>query len=201
MSQEVLKKKISELNPVIIELGCGPNNQSGVIGIDIFAFDGVDYVADLEKGIPFLDDNSVDMIRSRHLLEHIENFEFLMKEIHRVLKPGGKKIAIVPHFSNPYYYSDYTHKRFFGLYTFDYFSTPDTGVKRKVPPFYVDFRYKVVERKLIFKSPGFMFRHFFKNRIVQPLVNMNSYFQELYEEVFCHIVPCQEIEFVLIPDK
>ena len=44
-----------------------------------------------------------------------------MREITRVLKKNGKANIFVPHFSNPYYYSDYTHKRFLGLYTFYYF--------------------------------------------------------------------------------
>ena len=108
---------------VIIELGCGPNKTAAdVIGIDLLPLPGVDIVHNTEEGLHFIPDNSVDEISSSHFLEHIVNFESLMKEIHRVLKPGGLNKVTVPHFSNPHYYSDFTHKRFFGLYTFDYFS-------------------------------------------------------------------------------
>ena len=43
-----------------------------------------------------LDDNSVDMVMSRMVLEHIENNDYTMREISRVLKPGGKFISVMP---------------------------------------------------------------------------------------------------------
>lgn len=200
MNKEELLKEIEGRSKVIIELGCGPNKKNGTIGIDIIDLPGVDYVANLEEGLPFLPDNSVDEFHSRHVLEHVDNFELLMKDIHRVLKPGGRKVIAVPHFANPHYYSDFTHKRFFGLYTFDYFSQPENQLRRKVPAFYVQFHFKVIHRKLIFKSPDFLIRHFFKS-ILQKIFNSNSWWQEWYEESFCYIFPCQEIEFIIEPEK
>lgn len=201
MEKDELLRQISSLKKVIIELGCGPNKMKGAIGIDHLPLGGVDFVADLEQGLPFLPDNSIDEIHSRHVLEHVQNFEQLMKDIHRVLKPGGKKIIIVPHFSNPHFYSDYTHKSFFGLYSFDYFSRPQNQLKRKVPSFYLNFHFKVTYRKLKFKSPDFLIRHLFKKHVLQNFFNINSWFQEWYEESFCYIFPCQEIEFVIEPEK
>jgi len=58
---------------IIIELGCGPRKKEGRIGIDAVDLPGVDIVADLEKGFPFLPDNSVDQIHCRSFLEHIKN--------------------------------------------------------------------------------------------------------------------------------
>ena len=201
MTTEQLLKHIEEAEKVIIEMGCGPDKMEGAIGIDIIDLQGVDYVADLEKGLSFLPDNSVDEYHSRHVLEHVGNFEQLMKEIYRTLKPGGKKYIAVPHFSNPYYYSDYTHKRFFGLYSFEYFNRPENQLKRKVPSFYVNFHFRVVKRRLIFNSPTFPLRHFFKKRILENFFNMSSWWQELYEEWFCYIFPCQEVQYVIQPEK
>ncbi|HKI45181.1 MAG TPA: methyltransferase domain-containing protein, partial [Balneolales bacterium] len=133
-----LMELIQDGEKIVIELGCGEKKQPGTIGIDKLPLKNVDYVWDLEKGLSFLPDNSVDEIRSKHFLEHVEHFEELTKEIHRVLKPGGIQIVTVPHFSNPYYYSDFTHRRFFGLYSYDYFSDPEFQLRRKVPAFYVD---------------------------------------------------------------
>lgn len=201
MTTEKLLKSIEGSENVVIEIGCGPNKMKGAIGIDIIKLPGVDYVADLENGLPFLPDKSVDEFHSRHVLEHVVNFELLMREIHRTLKPGGKKFIAVPHFSNPYYYSDYTHKRFFGLYSFEYFSHSENQLKRKVPAFYVDFHFKVIHRKLIFNSPTFPLRHFFKKRILENIFNLSSWWQELYEECFCYIFPCQEIQYIIQPEK
>src|SRR5687768_16736719 len=88
--------------PVILELGCGKAPQPGRIGVDMIDLPGVDIVADLEMGLPYLPDACVDEIHARSLLEHLENFELVMREIVRVLRPGGTCHVFVPHFSNPY---------------------------------------------------------------------------------------------------
>lgn len=184
---------------VRIELGCGPHKIPGYLGIDSLPLEGVDHVANLENGLHFLPDNSVDEMTSSHFLEHIENFEGLMREIHRVLKPSGTKRIVVPHFSNPWYYSDHTHKKFFGLYTFDYFSR-HTAMKRKVPGFYHDFHFRVLKRKIVFKSPHTTGRNL-RKQVYNRLFNLNSYMQEYYEEMLCYRYPCQEVVFVIQPIK
>ena len=183
-----------------IDLGCGPSKKEGYIGIDRINLPGVDLVCNFEEGLEFLPDNCVDEIVSSHLLEHIENIELLMSEIHRVLKPNGVKKMIVPHFSNPYYYSDYTHKRFFGLYSMDYFSDGENNFKRKVPVFYNSKKFKVRKRKLRFASPPFYFRNKFK-AFFTHIFNYNEFMQELYEDLFSNLISCYEIHYELEPIK
>lgn len=183
-----------------IELGCGPSKQADTIGIDAIPVPGVDLVANLEDGLPFIPDNSVDEITSVHFLEHINNLELLIREIHRVLKPAGIHKVIVPHFSNPHYFSDITHKKFFGLYTFDYYATGNTKLRRKVPDFYHNFKFEIQNRKLIFKSQ-FFFRNLFKKWILSKIFNLNGYLQEYYEECLAGIFPCSEIYFEMKPQK
>lgn len=199
-----LKGKFLELlsnkDEIRIDLGCGPSKKIGYIGIDILELPGIDFVADFNKGLPFIPDNSIDEIISSHLLEHIENLELFLAEIHRVLKPNGIKKIIVPHFSNPYYYSDYTHKRFFGLYSMDYFSDGSSNLRRKVPSFYNNIKFKVKQRKLKFKAHPFYVR----NKIMALftiLFNMNPFMQELYEGTFTGLIPCYEVHFEIIPIK
>ena len=81
-----LEQVLDSGDPVLIELGCGDRKKAGRIGVDAIDLPGVDVVADLEKGLAFLPDNSVDQIHCRSLLEHIDNFENLIAEIVRVLK-------------------------------------------------------------------------------------------------------------------
>ncbi len=196
-----LQSHLSKTDHVIIELGCGPNPPADVIGIDLLPLEGVHFVANLEEGLSEIPSNCADEIRSRHFMEHLSNFDKLLTDIHRILKPGGIHNVVVPHFSNPYYYSDYTHKRFFGLYSFDYFSNTEDQLKRKVPAFYGGVKFKVIKRKIVFKNPDFFIRNQFNKRILTPLFNLNSYMQELYESSFCWIFPCQEISFEMIPIK
>jgi SAM-dependent methyltransferase len=184
--------------PVVVELGCGPSKKPGVIGIDRVDSPQVDIVADLEAGLGFLPDNSVDRIGAHHLLEHIENFELLMSEIVRVLKRGGICQVRVPHFSNPYGYSDYTHRRFFGLYSFYYFVDNAYQLGRKVPSRYSDIRIRIISQRFIFSSRTSLGR--IPAKLLRMFVNLNRATQEWYE-ARPWICPCDVLEIVFTPDK
>lgn len=194
-----LSARLAAPGRVVVELGCGPHPPADVIGVDSLPLEGVPVVANLEEGLGFLPDASVDEVRSRHFLEHIEHFEPLLREIHRVLRPEGRHVCTVPHFSNPYYYSDPTHRRFFGLYTFDYFAAPEHQLRRKVPPFYFDFRFRVIERRLEFRSPWRL--HGAAGKRMEALVNRSAAAQEFYERHLCWRFPCKQIRFVMTPER
>lgn len=122
-----------------------------------------------------------------------------MTELTRILKSGAILKVVVPHFSNPYFYSDYTHRSFFGLYTFCYL-TNNTMFKRKVPHYDVVLNMSINQVKLIFKSfRPFYFRWGLK-RLLQAIFNLNVYTMEFYEENLCYIFPCYEIEYTLTRD-
>lgn len=208
MSSEVkikidLEGVLSGPGPVEIELGCGERRQpfaeSGRIGIDRVDLDNVEIVADLERGLSFLPDASVDIVHARSLLEHIGNFEFLLGEILRVLKDDGRARILVPHFSNPYYYSDPTHIRFFGLYSFYYFVRPELQPVRKVPVFYTSSRLRVDSLRLVFRSP-FKGRKWWK-KLLEKFFNRSPGWQEFYEENLCWILPCYGIKVEFSPDR
>lgn len=191
-----LISKIKNTNErIILELGCGPSKQfSNSIAIDLVDVPGVDIICDLNLGFPFIPDNSVNEIYSSHFMEHIDDLGYMMKEIYRILKPGGRKIMVVPHFSNPYYYSDYTHCNTFGLYSLSYFSKSDY-FKRKVPAFYNDMDFKIISVDLRFKS-----RWLFSRLLIKPfgkLINKRISFMEFYEANWCYIIPAYELKFII----
>jgi predicted SAM-dependent methyltransferase len=66
--------------------------------LDYITGDLVSPIADLHfdlHKIP-LDDNSFDVIFCNHVLEHVDNARQCMKELHRVMSPGGWGIMQVP---------------------------------------------------------------------------------------------------------
>ena len=142
----------------------------------------------------FIPDNTIDEIHSRHFLEHVDDIGFVMLEIYRILKKGGKKIGTVPYFTNPYYYSDYTHKTFFGLYTF-YYMSKNSSLKRGVPNFYNNLDFEIIEIRYKFYSP-FKIRNYIK-MVFTKIFNLNGYIQELYEENLCYLFPAYELSFIL----
>jgi SAM-dependent methyltransferase len=194
-----LEKALKSSSPVILELGSGIKETPGRIRIDKLDLPHTDIVADLEDGLAFLPDNSVDAVYSNSFLEHIDDLDGLMKEIWRVLKPTGKQVLFVPHFSNPYTHSDYTHKRSFGLYTFAYFSRDQEPFKRRVPSFYHDYGFTTEDITLVFASP-WRGRGLIK-RICQKVFNLNTWLKEFYEENLCYMMPCYGVQATLRPVK
>jgi SAM-dependent methyltransferase len=194
-----LERILRAHEPVIIDLGCGERKRPGRIGIDQHDLPQVDIVADLEAGLPFLPDRCVDEIHCRSFLEHVENFEHLFTEMVRVLKDDGRACIFVPHFSNPYFYSDYTHKRPFGLYTFYYFVDRQHQPGRKVPTFYTDTRVEILSLKLKFRSPIRILH--WPRKLVGAIVNLHPALQEFYEGGLCYLVPCDGVEVILKPAR
>ena len=190
-------KKISLVETVTVELGCGNDKRNiSYIGIDILDYPCVDIVGDVFEVLKKIPDQSIDTIYSSHFVEHIDNLSLLIDEIFRVIKIGGQVEIVVPHFSNPHFYSDYTHKSFFGLYTMSYLAN-DKIFKRKVPDYKKAKMFDLESVDIIFKSNRpFYVRHAVK-RILGLFFNSTNYLKELYEENFCYIFPCYEIKYIL----
>jgi ubiquinone/menaquinone biosynthesis C-methylase UbiE len=186
------------LSPVVLDIGCGPRKKDYTsIGIDTLQFPGVDIVGDVHEVLALLPDASVDGIYSSHFMEHLTDIGALIRELERVLKPGGELRVIVPHFSNPYYYSDPTHKTPFGLYSLCYFAECDIFARR-VPSYGHTAVLKIQRVSLVFKSsPPFYLRYGFK-KVVQWFVNLFAYNQEFYEDMLTGIISCYEIDFILV---
>jgi len=184
-------------SPVILELGCGPKKRyADSIGIDAIDYESVDIVADAAEALGMFPDAAVDFITSSHFLEHVADIGRYVDEMARVVRTGGRIEVVVPHFAHPYFSSDPTHTRQFGLYTFSYFAE-DSIMRRGVPDYVRRRSLRLHGVDLIFKStPPFYVRHVVK-RVLGSLFNSCRYMQELYEENFCYIFPCYEIRFVL----
>jgi len=132
----------------ILDFGCGnnkylPKNKSDkVIGMDIAKLPGVDLVHDLERFPWPFKKNEFDMVVSNHVLEHMSNLVKVMEELWRISKPGAIIKINVPYFASPGAFQDPTHKRFFTLKTFEYF-TEKSGLN-----YYSTARFEILKRKI-----------------------------------------------------
>lgn len=82
--------------------------------VSVQAIDGSINKIDFEKDdLPF-EDNSVDTIICANVLEHIFNYNHLVGEMKRILRPGGQLIGFVPFLINyhpdPHDYFRYTNE-------------------------------------------------------------------------------------------
>ena len=110
-----------------LHLGCGRTILEDWINLDAVPGPGVDVVANLEQcaqtPLPF-EDNSIDEILARHVIEHVQNTLPLMQELHRVAKPGAMAFLAVPYGSSDDALEDPTHVRQYFVNSFGFFSQP-----------------------------------------------------------------------------
>ena len=173
-----------------LNVGCGSDIRKGWVNLDSVSLPGVDIVHDVEKlPLPF-EDEQFDEIQCDNILEHIEYMP-VMKELHRILKPGGLLKIRVPHFSSRNNYVDPTHKKHFSIDTFNFFVEGLSG-----KDYYFDFHFiKITKRKIRFLKKGL----FWGNRLIEPLINSSHKIQYLYESTFlCWLFPANDIVVELI---
>lgn len=180
-----------------LELGCGPRKvDPNAIGVDLLDFDGVDLVGDVYVALAAMPAAGISGVYTSHFLEHVPDLPRLIEELGRVMAPGAALTIIVPHFSNPFYYSDPTHRTPFGLYTMAYFCE-QTLFSRGVPRYGFKSPLVIEAVKLRFKSyPPRYLRHALKLAI-GAMVNSCTFAMEFYEENVCWLVPCYEVHYSL----
>lgn len=170
-----------------LNLGCGRDIREGWINLDCASLPGVDVVHDLTRlPLPFAD-NEFDEICCKDILEHLDYIPVL-RDIHRILKPGGKLLIRVPHFTSKDAYGDPTHCRFFTIHTFRYFTLDHSR------DYYFDFHFEKIARiHLCFdKRPAY-----FYNYLLEPLVNLSITLQNVYEGSVLRVFPATNIEITL----
>jgi ubiquinone/menaquinone biosynthesis C-methylase UbiE len=117
------KKVLPKFNGRVLDVGCGDSpykyllnsSQTDYIGIDIVDADTFDYnnsqiIPFDGKRIPF-DANYFDAVICTEVLEHVENFQILIDEMFRVMKPGAKGFITIP-WSARFHYIPYDYFRY-----------------------------------------------------------------------------------------
>lgn len=105
----------------ILDVGCGTNKYEGAIGLDNNPRTGADVIHDLGK-VPYpFADNEFDLIVSSHAIEHIPDVMAFIGELYRITKNGGTIKLLTPHYTNPDWATDPTHRNHFNCYSFNTF--------------------------------------------------------------------------------
>ena len=124
----------------ILDVGCGANKTEGAVGLDNNPRTAADVIHDLgDLPYPFAD-NEFDLVVSNHVVEHVPDVMAFIGELHRVTRPGGRIKLITPHYTNPDWANDPTHRNHINSYTFNTF-VPG----REVFDFYTDIQLKPVD--------------------------------------------------------
>lgn len=193
-------KDLEQGTPLRLDIGSGGRPRPGFYGLDRLDISGVDIVADLNEPLALLPDNCAEHVFSSHALEHVDDLFLLLREIQRISRPGALIELIVPHFSNPYYYSDPTHVRFFGLYTMSYFVDVEKQPgAHKVPTFPGAARFELEAVTLAFYRLNLWDRIFVP--FLRYLVNRSPRAQHFYELRLSWLLPAAEVRYRMRPCK
>lgn len=151
----------------VLEVGCGEGRGIGLVINHVKSFTAIDKIESALKVLgqkfpegkfvamsipPFtgLENDFYDYVISFQVIEHIENDAEYLKEIHRVLKPGGKAFLTTPNrpFSltrNPWHVREYTGEELAGLASkfFSQIELKGIGGNEKVQLYYAENRRSV----------------------------------------------------------
>ncbi len=131
-----LKAFLAKTNGKLLDVGCGESpyrflldsNTTQYVGLDIedadakFNYSRKDIYSFDGQHIPF-ESESFDFVLCTEVLEHVENYQKLVDEIHRVLKANGQALLTVP-WSARFHYIPY-----------DYFRYTPTTLQKMFRPF------------------------------------------------------------------
>ena len=121
----------------ILDVGCGSNKHPGAIGLDNNPRTDADVIHDLGV-VPYpFETDEFDRIVSNHVVEHVPDVMAFVSELYRITKNGGHIKLLTPHYTNPDWATDPTHRNHINSYTFNTFIAD-----RQVFDFYTDVRLK-----------------------------------------------------------
>ena len=173
----------------ILDIGCGTNKHPGAIGLDNNLNTDADILHDLGVFPYPFPDNEFDEIVSFHVAEHLPDVTSFMNEIHRITKPGGRVRLVVPHYTNPDWPSDLTHRNHINSYSFRNFTAD-----RQLFPFYTDAEFRLIRVYVtlanLWKIVGLQF-----------LVNLDTrwssmrFIRRFWEYYLCSVFRGKDIDF------
>lgn len=104
-----------------VELG---GRMAATPGYETVDLKDADIIHDLNTPWPF-EDGSVGVIKANDVFEHLKDPLFVMKELHRVLSPGGWALIQVPSTDGRGAFQDPTHVSFWNQNSFWYYTKSD----------------------------------------------------------------------------
>jgi SAM-dependent methyltransferase len=136
---------MSEL-PRRVNLGCGTQKRPDCLNVDLRESVAPDLVLDLGSRPYPLPRDHFEYAYALDVIEHLDDVQGFLEEVHSILAPGGTLEITTPHFSCANSYSDPTHRKHLGYFSFDDF----TGHSPR--NFYSPVRFEMAARLLVFHS-------------------------------------------------
>ena len=175
----------------VLDVGCGTNKVPGAVGMDRNPRTEADVIHDLDDlPYPFSDDE-FDEVIGHHVIEHVRDPMAVMIELHRITRAGGLVKLVTPHWTNPDWATDLTHRNHLNSYSFRNLTD-----ERAVFPFYTNVRFRQRLARVtvlnLWKLIGF---EFFIN--IDHRLPSLRFLRKFWEQYLNAIVRGKEIHFEL----
>lgn len=165
-----------------LNFGCGKNIKKDYVNADITQFEGVDKAFNFNVFPYPFSDGEFNEIYADNILEHLDDIPAVMKELHRISKPGGAVRIIVPFYNCYGAYNDVTHKHYFSHLSFEPFYRKDARGN-----YFIKEKFELKELKLIPTRIGKIF--LFKS------------FQRFLSYIFGQVIQAIDITLVIKKDQ
>ena len=113
-----------------LDLCGGHNPPPGYVSIDMARSN---IIHDLNTAPWPLGDNNVGVVRAHDAMEHLKSPITTMKEIHRILAPGGMLLSMTPNTDGRGAFQDPTHVSFWNSNSFWYYTKRETAAYINTP--------------------------------------------------------------------
>jgi hypothetical protein len=155
------------------------------VNVDVVPVTGADLIHDLNVRPWPLPDGHFREVLAYDVIEHLDDIVRTMEEIHRVCEDGAVVKITVPHFSCANAFTDITHRHYFSVSSFEYF----TGESEF--DFYTERRFRKRTAMIVFQPTV-------ANKVVHRLANR---YATAYERRWAWIFPAWFLYFELIVTK
>jgi ubiquinone/menaquinone biosynthesis C-methylase UbiE len=149
----------------MLDVACGVRKIPGSVGIDNDPKSKADVIADITT-LPF-DDNSFDTVFCLNFLEHTIQFDEVLTEIHRVMKPKGILHVEVPYYNSYNFAQTPFHRIMFCETTMNEWYSHEGSFKR-----YTKAKFNVLETELYFTKPAKLFPKSIRIKIAHYIPNL-----------------------------
>jgi predicted SAM-dependent methyltransferase len=169
-----------------IEIGCGMDKTQGYVHCDISKECNPDIILDLNKKLPFKD-NEISEVIMNHVLEHTKDRLKSLDELYRVCKDGAIIKIRVPYFTHVSANTTLDHYGRFTYTSFDSFNKSKENKNKNHKNYYwwAGANFKTIKKELHFRP---------KLKLIEWIFKKSKKFQYIYEDYLCYLLPAKELE-------
>lgn len=164
-----------------LNLGCGNRHEAGYVNVDVSQAHRPDKVWDLNRFPYPWADGSIDEVKMRHVLEHLDDLIKVMDEVWRILGFGRRVYIEVPYVTHFQAIGHPQHKHFFHWGTFGWLDVAGRGRGES----YTNRYFRILRNRLVFDSYLKIYEEMFNK---YPTVYNNTTLAKLFPAASLDVV-------------